>query len=161
MVSTTLGHELKWTPGVGDGQGGLACCGSWGHKESDMTEWLNWAELKGLLSSLQRSEKLPTLQNRQKQLWLLCWDFLNSQVLNPIVISFHSGSSFPPWESSQSILKEMNPEYSLEGLMLKLHFQYFAIWCKESTIGKEPDVGKRRQKEIEGLKAKGEGSSRG
>ena len=30
-----------WTPGVGDGQGGLACCGSWGHKESDKTERLN------------------------------------------------------------------------------------------------------------------------
>ena len=27
--------------GVGDGQGGLACCSPWGHKESDMTEWLN------------------------------------------------------------------------------------------------------------------------
>ena len=35
------GHEFELTPGVGDGQGGLACCGSWGHKESDMTEQLN------------------------------------------------------------------------------------------------------------------------
>ena len=33
------GRESEWTPGVGDGQGGLACCDSWGHKESDMTEW--------------------------------------------------------------------------------------------------------------------------
>ena len=32
-------------PGVGDGQGDLACCNSWGSKESDMTEWLNWTEL--------------------------------------------------------------------------------------------------------------------
>ena len=39
------GHEFGWTPGVGDGQGGLACCSSWGCKESDMTEWLNWTEL--------------------------------------------------------------------------------------------------------------------
>ena len=38
------GRESEWTPGVGDGQGGLACCDSWGHKESDMTEWLNWTE---------------------------------------------------------------------------------------------------------------------
>ena len=36
------GHGFEWTPGVGDGQGGLACCGSWGHKESDTTERLNW-----------------------------------------------------------------------------------------------------------------------
>ena len=34
-----------WTPGVGDGQGGLVCCNSWGCKESDTTEWLNWTEL--------------------------------------------------------------------------------------------------------------------
>ena len=40
------GHEFGWTPGVGDGQGGLACCDSWGCKELDTTEWLNWTELK-------------------------------------------------------------------------------------------------------------------
>ena len=34
------GHEFGWTPGVGDGQGGLACCGSRGRKESDKPEWL-------------------------------------------------------------------------------------------------------------------------
>ena len=39
------GRESEWTLGDGDGQGGLACCDSWGHKESDMTEWLNWTEL--------------------------------------------------------------------------------------------------------------------
>ena len=39
------GHEFEWAPGVGDGQGGLACCDSWGHKESDVTERLNWTEL--------------------------------------------------------------------------------------------------------------------
>ena len=35
------GHVFEWTPGVGDGQGGLACCNSWGCKESDMTEQMN------------------------------------------------------------------------------------------------------------------------
>ena len=35
------GHGFGWTPGVGDRQGGLACCGSWGRKESDTTERLN------------------------------------------------------------------------------------------------------------------------
>ena len=39
------GHEFEWSPGVGDGQGGLACCSSWGRKESDMTKRLNWTEL--------------------------------------------------------------------------------------------------------------------
>ena len=36
------GCEFEWTPGVGDGQGDLACCNSWGHKESDTTDRLNW-----------------------------------------------------------------------------------------------------------------------
>ena len=36
------GHEFGWTPGVRDGQEGLACCNSWGRKELDMTERLNW-----------------------------------------------------------------------------------------------------------------------
>ena len=40
------GRESGWTLGDGDGQGGLACCDSWGHKESDTTVRLNWTELK-------------------------------------------------------------------------------------------------------------------
>ena len=41
-------HGFGWILGVGDGQGGLACCGSWGCKESDTTERLNWTELNSL-----------------------------------------------------------------------------------------------------------------
>ena len=51
-----------------------------------------------------------------------------------------------PWtarRSSQSILKEINPEYSLEGLMLKLKLQYFGHTdAKSPLIGKDPDSGK-------------------
>ena len=43
------GRESEWTPGDGDEQGGLACCDSWGRKELDTTEWLNWTELMLLL----------------------------------------------------------------------------------------------------------------
>ena len=47
------GHEFKNTPGDGDGQGSLACCSPWGHKELDTTEWLNnknkWGPLMGTL----------------------------------------------------------------------------------------------------------------
>ena len=50
------GHELVWTLGVGDGQGSLACCNSWGHKESDMTEWLNWTELNIKKANIDRFE---------------------------------------------------------------------------------------------------------
>ena len=39
------GRESEWTPGVGNGQGGLTCCDSWGRKESDTTERLMWSDL--------------------------------------------------------------------------------------------------------------------
>jgi len=41
------GREFEWTPRVGDGQGGLPWCDSWGHKESDTTERLNWTDCAG------------------------------------------------------------------------------------------------------------------
>ena len=40
------GHGFGWTPGVGDGQGGLACCSSWGCKELDMAEQLSWTDIE-------------------------------------------------------------------------------------------------------------------
>ena len=46
------GHGFEWTPGVGDGPGGLACCSSRGHKEADMTEQLNWTQLNNITSVL-------------------------------------------------------------------------------------------------------------
>ena len=46
------GRESEWTPGVGDGQWGLACCISWGCKESDKTERLNWTELTDTIQTV-------------------------------------------------------------------------------------------------------------
>ena len=43
------GHKFGWSPGVGGGQGGLVCCNSWGHKELDTTERLNWTKLKSMI----------------------------------------------------------------------------------------------------------------
>ena len=58
------GHEFGETSGVGDGQGSLACCSSWGHKESDTTEQLNWTELNngiyGSFSILVSSGYMPS-----------------------------------------------------------------------------------------------------
>ena len=79
------GHEFGWNLGVGDGQGGLVCCGTWGHKESDTTEWLNWTELNWypegeLLGSYnrkkqskivaadgERKEKLTKMEQKKKK----------------------------------------------------------------------------------------------
>ena len=55
------GHGFGWTLGVGDGQGGLACCRSWGRKESDVTERLNWTELRQMLRRPLVRQFLPSL----------------------------------------------------------------------------------------------------
>ena len=44
-ITDSMDVEFEWTPGDGDGQGGLVCCDSWGRKESDTTKRLNWTEL--------------------------------------------------------------------------------------------------------------------
>ena len=60
------GHEFGWTLGVGDGQGGLACCDSWDRKESDTTERLNWTELSMYMSiPISQFSFLPSPSNYQ------------------------------------------------------------------------------------------------
>ena len=70
-------HESEWTPGDGDGQGGLACCDSWGHKESDMTEWLNWTELNWSLNKhvvpYYESETTSSSADTAHPFWLIPW----------------------------------------------------------------------------------------
>ena len=56
------GHEFEWTLGVGDGQGGLASCNSWGLKELDTTEWLNWTEIS---MTSQRISRKANKYNKQ------------------------------------------------------------------------------------------------
>ena len=64
------------------------------------------------------------------------------------------GVAWTARRSNQSILKEISPEYSLEGLMLKLKLQYLATWWKELTHLKRPWCWER-------CKAGGEGENRG
>ena len=67
------GHESEWTPGDGDEQGGLACCDSWGLKELDMTERLNWTELnKNLVYSSGNSIQysiMTYMERKSKKKW--------------------------------------------------------------------------------------------
>ena len=87
------GHGFGWTPEVGDGQGGLVCCGSWGHKESDTTEQLNWSELfilpKSSLTSLNPSRSYVCL--------ILCRENRCSRVTSHCLVAVctHSGASPP------------------------------------------------------------------
>ena len=79
------GLESEWTQRVGDGQGGLACCDSWGHKESDMTEWLNWTELNEFVyfSSFLSSQWLNLVSSTMLShvsLWFYCF-LLHNKIL--------------------------------------------------------------------------------
>ena len=62
------GRESEWTPGYGDGRGGLVCWNSWGHKESDIAEWLNWLGIQRFTECTLFLEERPascTLSTRQ------------------------------------------------------------------------------------------------
>ena len=63
------GHGFGWTLGVGDGQGGLAYCDSWGRKESDMTEQLNWTEACTYEVSLIAQWERIRLPKKETQVW--------------------------------------------------------------------------------------------
>ena len=85
------GHKFKQAPGVGDGQGSLACCSPWGYKESDTTEQLRWTEIDPIIKFYSHLSCLfPILPSRirpsithmssaklnrirsKKQLWSYC-----------------------------------------------------------------------------------------
>ena len=107
------GHEFEQALGVGDGQRGLACCSSWGHKESDMTEQLNWTKLNlsicfpvqhllskcsvlELCSSVFLRGSVPIQEtilggNKKHLDWLL---FMSSLNLNNVLPHVPSSSSF-------------------------------------------------------------------
>ena len=71
-------HEFEWTLGVGDGQGGLVCCDSWGRKESDTTEWLNWTELNWCTQHRRTSIHRTNTNRCKKRNWrntILVGDF--------------------------------------------------------------------------------------
>ena len=63
------GHEFGWTPGVGDGQGGLACYSPWGLKGSDTNEWLNWC------THTHTHTHIFSLSDGSPPIWV-CWNGL-------------------------------------------------------------------------------------
>ena len=71
------GLESEWTPGVSDWQGGLACCDSWGCKEPDTTEWLNWTELiwklRKILKELVRARHDTSPDSKVKETDSISW----------------------------------------------------------------------------------------
>ena len=102
------GHEFEWTLGDGDGQGGLAFCDLWGHKESDLTEWLNWTEC--IYMEFRKMEMITLYVRQQKrhrcieQSFGLCgrgqgWDGLGEWHWNMYIIICETNrqSRFDAW----------------------------------------------------------------
>ena len=102
------GHGFGWTPGVCDGQGGLVCCGSWGCKESDTTERLNWTESmsSSAITFLSWNSLSPRLRSN---FWIH---------LSPKLVSYFSCSNFSIVR--QSILKTELEEWSVSTTDLSL-----------------------------------------
>ena len=99
-------HEFGETPGVGDGQGGLACCGSWGHKESDTSERLNWTEeyYSSILSYCLSGAQLSTT--------VCSYSFVESERQLPFLSLFYGWVACASqvtiiWLTTQAILLDM------------------------------------------------------
>ena len=61
------GCESEQALGVGDGQGGLVCCSPWGHKESDMTEWLDWLDWLAIWMSIDEMKRTYDEEEKRVQ----------------------------------------------------------------------------------------------
>ena len=108
--------EFEWTPGVGDGQGGLECCNSWGRKELDTTEQLNWTELIMAKNFLNLVKK-----------------FIDSTLILPIHehrISFHLFVSYSV--SSNNVLLFSVHRYFTP--LVKCILRYFTFCCNCNGI---------------------------
>ena len=139
------GHYFEHAPGVGDGQGSLACCSSWGGKELETTEAVVFpAVMYGCESWTVKKAECYRIDGFE--LW--CWRRLLRV----------------PWTartSNQSILKEISPGISLEGMMLKLKLQYFGHLMQrldslEKTlmlggIGSRRRRGQQRMRWLDGI----------
>ena len=93
------GRKSEWTPGVGDGQGGLACCDSWGHRESDTTERLNWTELMRYISGIWK-----TSHQSVGSYFSSCFDLLfalSCQTGHKFAFSFDTVLLFAQWLSEK------------------------------------------------------------
>ena len=106
------GREFEWTHGVGDGQGGLACCNSWGGKELDTTKRLNWTDVYTHTYKQTHSHTYTTIHiNTHKLTPLLHSNISNMQswschhpALKPSLIVLKTKPKFPwPYKACQNL----------------------------------------------------------
>ena len=111
------GREFQWTPRVGDGQGGLACCDSWGRKESDTTEWLKLTELNLHPTSLYPAgiAQWPWYKIRGSY-----WQVGQEKTSCPIVI----WRPVPLKELSSNLLKAFSPKWVVACKEITFHWRF-------------------------------------
>ena len=121
------GHEFEWILGVGDVQGDLVCCDSWGCKESGTSEWLNWTELRRVKGHETRNKAavVPGSLIFYHQFWV----YFTFCVLQKILFGLWNG-----W-----MLLAYNFIHFLDSLMLhegskaSLDYDFQNSWCSKIT----------------------------
>ena len=129
-------HGFEWTPEVGDGQGGLACCGSWGCKESDTTERLNWNDL---ICTLHPIILYPKFSKNSKWTWSPC-----KSLTRMFKTIFHRKKIFfDGWRQNKTYINPYRGSLTIpnkESITLKIIqlrtslFQSFNRWLKTHEI---------------------------
>ena len=128
------GREFEWTPGVSDGQGGLVCFDSWGRKELDMTEWLNWTEpnhlilsplllLPSVFPSIRVFSNESTLHMRWPKYWSFSFSIIPSKEI-PGLISFRM--DWLDLLAVQGTLKSLLQHHSSRASILR-HSAFFTV----------------------------------
>ena len=149
------GHDFEEALGVGGGQGSLACCSPWGHKESNMSEPLNWLTVGSLCDRCFQTTKSKlgfahqihcSCHWDEKKRWIYEGDFFGDSHWD--LLSKNGTGSSLVWRLFNKLLRKFNNmtyniEYwiqycSLEGLMLKLKLQYFGHMMRRADSFEKP-----------------------
>ena len=132
------GHGFGWTLGVGDGQGGLACCGSWGRKESDMNERLNWTEWLMMLSTFSYTDwsfAYLSVQFRSVQSFSHVWLFATPwTAARQASLSITSCQSSPKPRSTESLMPFNHLILYRSLLLLPSIFPKIRVFSNESAV---------------------------
>ena len=125
------GCEFEQAPGVGDGQGSLACCSPWGRKESDTTEQLNWTELIRISPPFWTSLPSLSLSHPSRLIRSPCLSFLSHTANSCWLIYFTYGNvSFHVTLSLHLTLSSPLP-MSISLFSLFLHWNYLILEYKK------------------------------